>query len=82
MKVAEIVGAKSELWTRLLPSAISDWSNANQLDEINKNTKSLLRKTAEEALRDPNFDFSISSSIWTQRDESDQNVDWAKQNLR
>ena len=52
------------------------------LDEINKNTKSLLRKAVEETLRDPNFDFSISSSIWTQRDESDQNVDWAKKNLR
>ena len=206
MKVAEIVGAKSELWTRFLPSAISDWSHADQseyeppsnireivetwletsketilrllpaklkcttrgedlsslrtsletsiapssrdatqerfilifdqgstgqiradhkmnpsklgewmivvnsvfernidfrkfffdepfnsrlceiisfdLDEINKNTKSLLRKAVEETLRDPNFDFSISSSIWTQRDESDQNVDWAKKNLR
>jgi len=30
MKVAEIVGAKSELWTRFLPSAISDWSHADQ----------------------------------------------------
>ena len=30
MKVAEIVGAKSELWTRFLPTAISDWSHADQ----------------------------------------------------
>ena len=55
---------------------------SNDLDEINKNTKNLLRKAVEETLRDPNFDFSISSSIWTQRDESDQNVDSAKKNLR
>jgi hypothetical protein len=49
MKVAEIVGAKSELWTRFLPTAISDWSHSDDQSEYEppSNIREIVEKWLE-----------------------------------
>ena len=58
----------------------------SDLAEIQSNTQKMLTKAMVDSIRDPNYDFSISSSIWTKEGSTfeqnqSENVDWAKKNL-